>query len=139
YTTQVEATSELLSAARVAVYPVDARGMMSLPGFDAADNGLSSTATGAVGDPSFSQTNRRAMTSDANSHFSMEQIAHDTGGMAFFNTNGFKAAIARAVEDGSSYYTIGYVPDSKKFNGDFRKIRVKLDDGKYDLEYRTGY
>jgi VWFA-related protein len=135
YAEQVRATSDLLSAARVAVYPVDARGMMSLSGFDAANNGLSTPNGG----PGFARMNATEMSSAANSHFSMEQIAHDTGGMAFFNTNGFRAAIASAIQNGESYYTIGYVPQSKKFDGDFRKIKVKLDSSKYDLEYRTGY
>jgi hypothetical protein len=79
------------------------------------------------------------MTGNVNSRFSMEQIAGDTGGKAFFNTNGFKAAIASAIANGESYYTIGYVPESTEFKGDFRKIKVKLDSSKYDLEYRSGY
>jgi VWFA-related protein len=135
YGAQVQATSDLLSAARVAVYPIDARGMMTLPGFDAANNGLS-TPNGGAG---FANMNSTAMAGDANSHFSMEQIAYDTGGRAFFNTNGFRAAIASAIQNGESYYTIGYVPQSKKFNGGIRKIKVKLDNSKYDLEYRSGY
>src|SRR6185437_1410742 len=57
----------------------------------------------------------------------------------FFNTNGFRAAIARAIQNGESYYTIGYVPQSNKFDGNFRKIKVKIDNSKYDLEYRSGY
>ncbi|HMG86139.1 MAG TPA: VWA domain-containing protein [Terracidiphilus sp.] len=135
YAEQVRATSDLLSAARVAVYPVDARGMMTLPGFDSANNGLNSPNRGG----GFANINSRAMSADTNSHFSMEQIARDTGGKAFFNTNGFRAAIASAIQNGESYYTIGYVPESKKFDGDFRKIKVKLDNSKYDLEYRPGY
>ncbi len=75
----------------------------------------------------------------SNSRFSMEQIASDTGGKAFFNTNGFKAAIASAIANGESYYTIGYVPESTEFNGAFRRIKIKLDSSKYDLEYRSGY
>ncbi len=138
YADQVRATSDLLSAARVAVYPVDASGMMSLSALDTSDNGLSSTA-GGNGTPSFARNNAQAMTGAVNSHFTMEQIAADTGGKAFFNTNGFKAAIASAIADGENYYAIGYVPESKNFNGDFRKIKVKVDSSKYDLEYRNGY
>jgi VWFA-related protein len=135
YAEQVHTTSELLSAARVAVYPVDARGMMTLSGFNAENNGLSTPNSG----PGFARMNATQMSGDTNSHFSMEQIAHDTGGRAFFNTNGFRAAIASAIENGESYYTIGYVPESKKFDGGFRKIKVKLDNDKYELEYRSGY
>lgn len=139
YGEQVRATSDLLSAARIAVYPVDARGLMSLPGFDASDNGLNVVPGGGSGVPRFARQNSQAMTGDTNSHFAMEQIAHDTGGMALFNTNGFKAAVASAVGNGESYYTLSYRPEEKNFNGDFRKIRVKVDDAKYDLAYRSGY
>jgi VWFA-related protein len=135
YSDMVKTTTDLLSAARVAVYPVDARGMMTLSGFDASNNGIDTPNGG----PGFANMNSAAMSANANSHFSMEQIAHDTGGMAFFNTNGFKAAFASAVANGASYYTVGYVPESKNFNGDFRKIKVKLDDSKYDVAYRSGY
>ncbi len=112
---------------------------MSLPGFDASDNGLNPVPGGSTGVPRFARQNSQAMTGDANSHFTMEQIAHDTGGMALFNTNGFKAAVASAIGNGESYYTLGYTPEEKNFNGDFRKIKVKVDDAKYDLEYRSGY
>ena len=139
YGEQVRATSDLLSAARVAVYPVDARGLMSLPGFDASDNGLNVVPGGGSGSPRFARQNSQVMTADTNAHFAMEQIAHDTGGMALFNTNGFKAAVASAVGNGESYYTLAYQPEEKSFNGDFRKIRVKVDDAKYDLAYRSGY
>jgi len=139
YSEQVRATSDLLSAARVAVYPIEARGLMTLPGFDASDNGLNPVPGGSTGTPRFARQNSQAMTADADSHFTMEQIAHDTGGMALFNTNGFKAAVASAIGNGESYYTLGYKPEQKNFNGDFRKIRVKVDDAKYDLEYRSGY
>jgi VWFA-related protein len=139
YAEQVRATSDLLSAARVAVYPIEARGLMTLPGFDASDNGLNPVPGGSTGVPRFARQDSQAMTGDTDSHFTMEQIAHDTGGMALFNTNGFKAAVASAIGNGESYYTLGYKPEEKNFNGDFRKIRVKVDDAKYDLEYRSGY
>jgi hypothetical protein len=139
YGEQVKATSDLLSAARVAVYPIEARGLMSLPGFDASDNGLDPVAGASSGAPRFARQNSQALSSDTNAHFTMEQIAHDTGGMALFNTNGFKAAVASAIGNGESYYTLGYKPEDKSFNGDFRKIKVKVDDAKYDLEYRSGY
>jgi VWFA-related protein len=69
----------------------------------------------------------------------MEEIADQTGGRAFFNTNGFKESMEKAIEDGSSYYTIAYVPAGKKLDGQFRKIQVRLDNGNYNLAYRRGY
>jgi hypothetical protein len=68
----------------------------------------------------------------------MQQIAEATGGRAFVNTNGLKEAVASAVEDGVSYYTVGYVP-SKQPDGQFRSIRISLDNANYSLAYRRGY
>ena len=43
----------------------------------------------------------------------MEVIAKETGGKAYINTNGLQEAVADAVRNGSSYYTIAYVPRTR--------------------------
>ena len=68
----------------------------------------------------------------------MRQIAEDTGGEAFLDTNGLKDAVARAIANGSHYYTIGYVPPAQKYDGSFHRIRLNVDGG-YQAEYRRGY
>ena len=40
----------------------------------------------------------------------MEQVAEDTGGHAFYNTNGLAGATTKAIEAGSHYYTLTYTP-----------------------------
>ena len=47
--------------------------------------------------------------------------------------------MASAVENGSSYYTIGYVPAAGKLDGKFRNIKLRLDNAGYELAYRRGY
>ncbi len=69
----------------------------------------------------------------------MQQMAQDTGGKAFLDSNDFAGDVAEVVENGSSYYTIGYVPDRKEFDGRFHKFKVRLDDAGYKLAYRSGY
>jgi hypothetical protein len=68
---------------------------------------------------------------------SLHQIAADTGGKAFVNTNGFQDALKQALADGANYYTIGYVPEGKD-DGQFRRIKVNVN-GSYQLAYRDGY
>jgi hypothetical protein len=69
----------------------------------------------------------------------MKQIAEQTGGQAYIDTNGLKEAVEGAVENGSSYYTVGYAPGGK-LDGQFRKITLRLDDAAaYKLAYRRGY
>jgi hypothetical protein len=67
----------------------------------------------------------------------MKLIAEQTGGKAFFNSNDLKSAVAEAVEDGDSYYTIGFVPS--KLDGHYRRIKVNVNDSHCDLAYRKGY
>jgi len=121
-----------LSAAHVSVYPVDAWGLVSSPGsrvsysFDARDSG------GGIASAEFNERMRAE-------HAAMEQFAEQTGGQAYFNTNGLKEAMASAVENGSSYYTLSYVPAVKKLDGKFHTIKLRLDDAHYDLAYRRSY
>src|SRR5262249_16763561 len=41
--------------------------------------------------------------------------------------------------DGSIYYTIGYYPSNKEWNGKFRKIQLAAKRPGIKLRYRTGY
>jgi len=79
------------------------------------------------------------MVTNAEEEASMRLLAKETGGKAYVNTNGLKDAVADAVENGSSYYTITYVPENKNFNGSFRKLQVRVDGGGFNLAYRDGY
>jgi hypothetical protein len=80
-----------------------------------------------------------AMVTNAEEEASMRQIAKETGGKAYINTNGLRDAVADAIQNGSSYYTIAYIPENKNFNGSFRKLQVRVDGGGLNLAYRDGY
>ena len=69
----------------------------------------------------------------------MEDLAADTGGKAYFNTNDLNAAMQHAIADGAHYYTISYTPTNKKMDGSYRRIEVKIPSAKYRLSYRRGY
>jgi VWFA-related protein len=167
YSAEVRATDDLLTAARVAVYPVDARGLMlqasvdvsrdfaaasALPGAGGAGSGSGGSGGGRgtrglanQGGPvgSGGANARKAETQFAREtiveHQTMQQIAEETGGEAFVNTNDLREALARATEHGSNYYTLAYVPDAKRWDGRFHTIEVRVDGGRYDLAYRRGY
>jgi VWFA-related protein len=160
YAEDLRETSRMLAEARVAVYPVDARGLMTLPSGDVrhtASTSIASVTTSGVGGSGGGKRSRGGMgtgmmnvpnagSDDAKflqqtqaEQASMREIAEDTGGKAYLNTNGLKEAVANAVESGSSYYTIGYSPAKKDFQGEFRKIQVRVDGSDYKLAYRRGY
>jgi VWFA-related protein len=173
YADDVRQTDNMLSDARVAVYPVDARGLMTLPSASAANSfssGANSSGSsgrssggrhqarvgagqgrwwagagrrringgGGVHQPAAAAADQKFLAQTAQEHASMQQIAEETGGEAFVNTNGLKDAVARAITDGSHYYTVGYVPALKEYDGAFRHIRVDVEGG-YQAAYRRGY
>jgi hypothetical protein len=149
YTKEIKETNESLTAARVSVYPVDARGLMNVSTIDASytpGGGIGSGSSGGFGhgrrpgmaSPVASDT-EDAMETNAQEEASMRQIAKETGGKAYINTNGLRDAIADAVANGSSYYTLTYAPENKNFNGSFRKLQVRVDGGGFNLAYRDGY
>ncbi|MFZ1085572.1 MAG: VWA domain-containing protein [Terracidiphilus sp.] len=152
YTSQMREAAELLAAARVAVYPVDARGLINMPGFNASYSGatpmmaMSGVKTQGLKNAAASpppsgpaKENKNFLRELQTSQAGMMQIAEQTGGHATINTNGLKEAVAEAVENGSNYYTIGYLPTDKDYNGQFRKIHIRMDSGSYALAYRQGY
>lgn len=123
YAEQLRTTTDLLAAARVAVYPVDPAGVATPVTFDVKNDGLNPPPT----DPTY------------DAHFTAEEIAAQTGGQAFFNNNDFGLAVDNAIQNGSAYYTLAYTPTAKDFHGEFRKFKVRVDGCDCQLAYRPGY
>ncbi len=134
---QFRETVNLLSRSQVAVYPVDARGLAELNTYD---NDLSHG-------PHIGRRSARADSDDQSKSFSnlvaenstMNQMAQQTGGKAFTNTNGLAEAVSDAITSGANYYTLTYTPSNNNYNGNFRKIQVKLQQKGLSLSYRRGY
>jgi hypothetical protein len=71
-------------------------------------------------------------------HIGMDNIAEQTGGHAYYNTNDLKFAMQRSLENGSEYYTLAYVPpngaDSK-----YHRINIHFERHGFQAEHRKGY
>lgn len=129
YQSQVNRLGIALASSQMAVYPIDVRGLV-INGFDAA------TSRSMAFDPS---RNVKDMSWLWSTHEMMNQIAEQTGGQAYYNTNGVLEAMQRTVERGSHYYTLAYVPANRDWNGKYRNIEVKTKDQNLSLQYRRGY
>jgi VWFA-related protein len=129
-------TINLLTQAQVAVYPIDARGLMTEPAFDAANSGAAYARPGR-----FTADIAKFAQSQAEEHGTMESLAQDTGGHAFYNTNDLATSVARAIDAGSSYYTLTYAPPNRNYDGRYRTIHLDLVDAPSGLQlaYRHGY
>jgi VWFA-related protein len=153
YSAALKETADLLTVSKVAVYPIGAEGMIVshvceptsviLPNgcFDLEGGEVSSrsgpASSGRPTDFMTPFTNENAARADK--IMAMEQLAADTGGKAFYNTNDLNAAMMHAMENGAHYYTLVYTPTNKKMDGSYRRIEVKTTAGKYNLAYRRGY
>lgn len=126
-------TEEMLSSAQVAVYPIDVHGLkVNGPTASTPDQLLA----GPGGQKFLISAKEFRL---AASQQMMSQVAQDTGGEAFYNTNDLKSALRKAIEDGSTYYTLAYVPPDRHWNGQYRHIKVSVDRRGVNLAYRRGY
>ncbi len=167
YGENLKKVANLLGEAHVAVYPVDVKGLQVNPFFSAANSGSdsalstpgsfrprSSPQLSAVpgGSAVFSPNPNISTPADAmgdefaqfdiaqtDEHATMTELAAQTGGKAFFNTNGIAQAIQTATEQGSNYYALSYTPLNKNYDGAYRRVKVTLNGKKYHLAYRGGY
>jgi VWFA-related protein len=134
---QVELRKAVNAAVRanVSIYPVDARGLQAVvPG-----GGARSASRGGVGAFSGQAVNQQ-FTQLAAQQETLQSLASDTGGTAFTDTNNFGDAFERVAKDISAYYILGFASTNPLKDGRFRKITVRLRNGKgLKLEAREGY
>ena len=115
WTAETDRAVRALNNANLAIYPVDARGLVASASSRIASRVYRNQAT-------------------------MEELAGRTGGRAFINTNDIAGAIHTAVEDSSVTYTLGFYPQNDKFDNSFHTLKVKLMEFPHlDLRYRHGY
>jgi VWFA-related protein len=129
FTQETDAAVRALNNSGVAVYPVDARGLMVLPGFNASVRG-----SARRGPPASARLGAINANID-----SMRELAERTGGRAAYNTNDLARAIRRAIDDTRVTYTIGYYSTDETQDGKFREIKVKVNRPHLDVRYRKGY
>ena len=98
-----------LDQERIALYPVDARGLTVF--------------------------HRLGMAAQQGE---MEELARATGGHAYYNTNGLAEAATQVLTDGGSFYTLTYSPGNFSYNNKWHSVRVAVEGG-YHLSYRQGY
>jgi VWFA-related protein len=133
YSAELRQMADLFTVGQIAVYPVDIRGLMVNPVYGAGNPHVY-RSSGSFGD-----AHARFGQQLAAEHDTMDKIAEDSGGHAFYDTNGLQKAIATGTDDGANYYTLGYTPTNKTFDGGLRKIRVSLGHKGYHLAYRRSY
>lgn len=131
-------TDKELESARVAIFPIDVRGVIGgdIPGITGADSGMYEFVTNPAALQSQMGKFDRITASE---QAEMLDIAHSTGGIARFNHNDLTEILRQDFNQSQNYYTLSYTPSNNKWNGDYRKIDVALEQKGYHLVYRQGY
>ncbi|MDR3720837.1 MAG: VWA domain-containing protein [Candidatus Acidoferrales bacterium] len=136
YSDKIRKASQALTDARIAVYPVDARGLEA--------NQITSASSTPQINPrnpggGFGAQLGRENNTRIDTQATMQQIAEQTGGKTCVNTNDLSGCVQGALDDSSAYYELAYYPENVKWDGKFHKITVKSNQHGIKLRYRTGY
>ena len=116
--------------ANAAIYFVNARGLEGMPVEFSAEFGPAP----ASADVGF------ALTSLSSLDDGSEALADESGGFTVRNTNDLDSGIQRIARETRIYYLLGYVPANTARDGSFRKIEIKLKDGRgLSVRARKGY
>jgi len=134
YSAQIRSTGDLLKLARVAVYPMDPSALPTPSMFSSTQPNAGSVRGGSA----LNQDNVDS-TNELSAHATMDAIAEETGGRAFYSTNDLASAITAVTQLGSNYYMLAYVPKEKNYDGKYRKLSIKVEGAKVRLDYRRGY
>ena len=133
--------------ANVSIYTIDAAGLRAVS--EQRDVRNMVFGAGSAGDGSYSadgvggaytkvlEGNENALRSDPATL--LTQLAVQTGGQAFNNSNNVKMAFERVDSDLRNYYMLGYTPINSTFDGKFRTIQVKVKRSGLTIASRKGY
>ena len=139
YSAPAANTANLLSNAQIAVYPVDARTLVGTDLYNVAarydERGDKNGISGRQASRALDDTSNELMAARG----TMETLAEETGGRAFYNRNDLGNAVREGIHDGAFYYTLGYYPTNKTLDGHYRKIRIHTTRPRVTLRYRLGY
>jgi VWFA-related protein len=129
-----EAIARILARANIAAYPLDARGLLPRSPQEDASGVMDADAyaLGALGAPP-------AMSSQPIGIKAMQDMAEDTGGLAFVNSNDLTAAIRRAVDDSAVTYTLGFYIPSSALDGKFHALKFHVSRPGLSARYPHGY
>ena len=109
--------------ANVAFYPVDPRGLTAF------DQPISH---GVIA-PTIETARLKARVT------SLQELAENTDGRAFVRNNNLRDQFRDLADSLSAYYLLGYYSTNTKFDGEFRKLQVKIRKPGIRLTARRGY
>src|SRR6266436_2484677 len=139
YADRLRATTNLLSDAQIAIYPVDARGLTGNLISDPSETGRDANGRMQLTVDAHMNANSKEIFERFNKEEGLTKVAQETGGRVFLNTNDLDRAIVESVRDSSTFYQVGYYPSHKQWDGKFHTIKVKVAGDGLAVRHRRGY
>jgi VWFA-related protein len=132
---QLRATTNAAIRSNVAIFPVDARGLVA----QAPLGDATRASPGGIGVLSGRLTDA-ATNSLQRSQDTLFSLARDTGGKAMFDNNDLALGIVQAARAVTSYYLVGFYTTHTARDGRFHRVKVSLvGDRAATLSSRQGY
>jgi VWFA-related protein len=72
-------------------------------------------------------------------HQGLRALAYATGGIPVLNKNDFTEGLNKILDTSEAYYLLAYTPIDGKFDGDFRRLEIKVKREGLKVYYRRGY
>ncbi len=135
----VERALRAVNSGNLAIYPVDARGLIVRLTVHPRETLDSSGKPLPVDNQGVIPVNVAPARQLGETHDTMRLVADRTGGEAFYNTNDIKGAVREAIDDSRVSYLLGYYPQHGKWNGAFRSLKVKVKRPGLRARHRHGY
>jgi VWFA-related protein len=138
---EYQKTWRTLISSNVAVYPIDAKGLVNNT-YSAAYNTASSTSSGSSGAPSLGfgkYTSIIPYDKNLQQKDTMRSIASATGGRACLDTNELEKCFANAIDDSRTYYMLGFYLQNENRKPGWRKLKVKVDVSGARIRARGGF
>jgi VWFA-related protein len=133
FTPDMEEAARSLNDANLALYAVDARGLVGALG---AATGIE-TAESRGGPPVRIRPQARPFRPCCID--TMNLLAEQTGGDVYLDTNGIEDSIRSAMEDAELTYTLGFYPSDKMQDGQTHQLNVKVARRGVNVRYRENY
>jgi VWFA-related protein len=126
----IEPIFKVAVKANVPIYTIDSRGLYTSPTLDASRSVNLSVIT---------QVDRALNSIAQDAGQTLSEISAETGGKSFQNSNDLSIGLKKAFADGREYYMLAYVSSNETQDGKFRKIEVRVKDGKALVSAKHGY
>ena len=132
--------------AGVAIHTMDIRGLQahSAVASFADTPGRSALGEGSI-QGSFGRMPDEALFGNRNpfdqmeAHQGLRALAYATGGIPVLNRNDFNEGLNKILDASEAYYLLAYTPSDGKFDGDFRKLEIKVKRDGLKVYNRRGY